>query len=645
MFSRVFNSLQASRVIVVRSYSITQCGERLFHRDCLKAQVIKLSLNTAASSNSLFKQKQCSKVPFLGVHCNYSSLTVSEVKGPDSPPLLDVTIGELVAESARKFNNKPAVISVHQNVTLTFSQLDQLSDKLAKNLISHGINKGDAVAVCAGSLWQYFVLQVGLAKAGAVLVPLNPAFTVNQFVNALVRTKSVALIIQDELSRGRSKPPRDGLEIAHKCASECSTLRKVYATTAKESLQHNYADHIPPCNDYDIHQLGELFETSPSIELPSLHSDEPINMQFTSGTTSNPKISCLSHKSLVNNGRFIAQRMGLTANKSNHPTHQDFVCSPVPMFHCFGLVLSNMANISSGSCTVLPSDSFDPKAVYKALRVHKCTAIHGVPTMFAAELDLEDEFEKGGTEYLRTGIAAGSSVPTEMMKKLISKFNLKELTICYGMTETSPVSFMSYPDDSIYHRVNTVGKIMPHTSVRIVAPNSLEPLPVNTPGEILISGYLLQSGYYQDLEKTAEAMIYDKDGVRWIRSGDEGVIDENGYMRMTGRIKDLIIRGGENIHPLDIENVLFTHPAVLQASVVGVPDDRYGEVVAAFIILEHSHKNNPPKEQELSELVNDKLGHFMVPKYWFFVEDFPKTASGKIRKIDLKTIAIENLKK
>jgi acyl-CoA synthetase (AMP-forming)/AMP-acid ligase II len=575
----------------------------------------------------------------------YSSLSVSDVSGPDTPPLVDLTIGQLIQETAARYGDKPAVISVHQNITLSYNELDRLSDILAKNLMVQGVNKGDAVGVCAGSLWQYHVLQIGLAKLGAVLVPLNPAFTVNQFVNALSRTKAVALIVQDKLGRGRSKPSRDGLEIARDCAAECPLLKRVYVTTAKEMLTPEFADHIGHTDGYSIQPLSDLLEQRPpNVSLPNLDVDEPINMQFTSGTTSLPKISCLSHKNLVNNGRFISLRMGLKAEGINHPSGQDHLCVPVPMFHCFGLVLSNMAALSSGACLVLPSDSFDPRAVFAALRAHNCTALHGVPTMFAAELDLEDEIEKGGTEYLRTGIAAGSSVPAEMMRKLVSKFNLSELTICYGMTETSPVSFMSFPNDTLDRRVSTVGKVMPHTHARIVAVDSLVPLPVNKPGEIVISGYLLQSGYYEDIKKTEEAMVYDDNGVRWMRTGDEGVIDEHGYMRVTGRIKDLIIRGGENIHPLEIENVLFSHPAILQASVVGVPDEKYGEAVAAFIILEHGHKQDPPSVLELSDLVNEKLGHYMVPKYWYFVEDFPKTASGKIRKVDLKSIAVDKLK-
>ena len=329
------------------------------------------------------------------------------------------------------------------------------------------------------------------------------------------------------------------------------------------------------------------------------------------------------------------------------------------MFHCFGLVLTNLAILSQGGAVVYASETFDARSTLQAVRTEQCTGLQGVPTMFSAELELKDELKKGGHELLRKGIAAGTSIPVEMMNRLIETLNLDQLTICYGMTETSPVSFMTAPGDTLERRCETVGTVMPHTEAKVIAPNmepgpvDLTPLPVGKKGEIIISGYLLQKGYHNSPSKTFEAMVADPANPKkvWMRTGDEGVMDEFGYLKVTGRLKDLIIRGGENIHPLEIENVLFKHPAVSQASVVGVPDPKYGEAVAAFIQLHEeyhpprtpsgtiSHKPGPSVE-EIQAFVETNLGHYMVPKYVWFVPDFPKTASGKIRKVDLKGTAL-----
>lgn len=567
--------------------------------------------------------------PFAHLKDEMAKLTVSHVVGPTTPALAHQTIGEFFKDRARDYGNLPAVISVHQNVKLSYRQLYDTAKLMAANLSNkYGIGKNDKVALCAGNIWEYPALQIGLAMIGAVLVPLNPAFTEHQFEHAIKHSQSKMLIIQSKLSRGPRKEARDMSDLINKVAPN---VESVLVIDSKQSGKDtNFTHHA-------IASSETLLEPARLKMCSMLKPDDVINMQFTSGTTSLPKIACLSHSNLINNGNFIGHRMGLTATESNHPSGQDIVCVPVPMFHCFGLVLSNLACFATGTCLVYPSESFDAEAALHAIREYQCTALHGVPTMFAAELDHE-EATKGGLDSLRTGIAAGSSVPIEIMKRLSQHFGLDELTICYGMTETSPVSFMTFPHDPVELRTSTVGTIMPWTEARIVDPESstLDALPINTPGEIVISGYLLQSGYHNDEVKTKEAMVHCKEQKRWMRTGDVGVLDEFGYLRVTGRIKDLIIRGGENIFPLEVENALFSHDAVLQASVIGVPDEKYGEAVAAFIVLEHTHRASPPSETELKEYVKSRLGHYMVPKYIFFVDDFPKTASGKIRKVDLR---------
>lgn len=595
------------------------------------------------------------------------NLKLSHVVGVSTPPLYENTTGRLLRDLAQTHADHPAIISVHQDVRLTYAELDRRSDILAVNVARQlGIRRGDRVAVCSGNSWEYPVLQLGLAKLGAVLVPLNPAFTDTQFHAALNNSQSRALIIQSHLSRGRRKTSRDitGLIRAATDGNLLPSVEKVVILDSMAAPPEDARMYIALDGERirPFDSLLKWYSAEPAADMPEIaylhdvaedrkYANEVINMQFTSGTTAMPKISCLTHRNLTNNGSLIGQRMGIT------PT--DKICAPVPMFHCFGLVLTNLAILSQGGAVVYASETFDARSTLQAVRTEQCTGLQGVPTMFSAELELKDELKKGGHELLRKGIAAGTSIPVEMMNRLIETLNLDQLTICYGMTETSPVSFMTAPGDTLEHRCETVGTVMPHTEAKIIAPNmepgpvDLTPLPVGKKGEIIISGYLLQKGYHNSPSKTFEAMVADPANPEkvWMRTGDEGVMDEFGYLKVTGRLKDLIIRGGENIHPLEIENVLFKHPTVSQASVVGVPDPKYGEAVAAFIQLHEeyhpprtpsgtiSHKPGPSVE-EIQAFVETNLGHYMVPKYVWFVPDFPKTASGKIRKVDLKGTAL-----
>ena len=407
---------------------------------------------------------------------------------------------------------------------------------------------------------------------------------------------------------------------------------------------------LRPTVNYD-HVLAEGSGSS-SLPKQSLHPDEIINIQFTSGTTSLPKAACLTHRSILNNGKSIGDRMVLT--------EQDIVCCPPPLFHCFGCILGYMATATHGAAIVFPTEAFDPNATLKAVQEEKCTALYGVPTMFIAELELlrNNTVSYTGFEHLRTGIAAGSSIPAELMRKLHKILNLTELTICYGMTETSPVSAMTNTDDPLEKRIDSVGKLLPHVEAKVVSPIDHEKiLPVGQKGELAVHGYLVMKEYWDAPERTAEVMKSDDNGKIWMHTGDEAEMDGDGYIKITGRIKDIIIKGGENIHPLEVENCIFGIDAVKEVSVVGLSDERYGEVIAAFVVRQ---EGKDVSADGVREWVREKLSHhlgtssvfhdfpiaetsqhkadaaFAVPKYVFWVDNYPKTASGKIQKFKLK---------
>ncbi|MCJ1258792.1 hypothetical protein MMC24_006625 [Lignoscripta atroalba] len=473
----------------------------------------------------------------------------------------------------------------------------------------------------------------GLFKLGAILVPLNPAFNGPQVIAALHHLDASHLIIGTETNLPR-KDPRSNAPLLQQLIPDLEAHK--LESQAVPSLQgviivdnsHGRIDigSLRSTTRYDC--LLEDGATGGGFQLPVLHPDEVVNIQFTSGTTSMPKAACLTHRSILNNGKSIGDRMILTEN--------DIVCCPPPLFHCFGCILGYMATATHGSAIVFPTEAFNPYATLKSVQEEKCTALYGVPTMFIAELELLQDgvVPYEGFQYLRTGIAAGSSIPAELMRKLHRTLNLTELTICYGMTETSPVSAMTTTDDPIEKRIDSVGRLLPHVEAKIVDPsNRTKILPVGSRGELAVSGYLVMKEYWGAPERTAEVMIADDNGKIWMHTGDEGEMDADGYVKITGRIKDLIIKGGENIHPLEIENCLFGHPSVADVSVVGLSDERYGEVVAAFVI---THRGAAATVEEIRNWVREKLSLHLVPKYVFWVDNYPKTASGKIQKFKLK---------
>lgn len=540
---------------------------------------------------------------------------------------------------------------------------------------------------------------------GAILVPLNPAFNSAQVQSALNHLTAAHLIISTETNLPR-KAPRSNLPLfkelianIHSSKLESETVPSLVNLIIVDNSAGRFetSTNQPLLAATQYQNILEDGGSGTALSDQNLDPNEVVNIQFTSGTTSMPKAAMLTHRNILNNGNSIGSRMLLTPN--------DVVVCPPPLFHCFGCILGYMATATHASAIVFPTESFDPVATLKAVQEYKATALYGVPTMFIAELELlaSGTIPRTGLEHLRTGIAAGSSIPAELMRKLHRELNLTELTICYGMTETSPVSAMTTTDDPLDKRIDSVGRLLPHISAKIVDPSNWSRiLGVGERGELAVSGYLVMKGYWGDSRRSAEVLVPDEDGVIWmhvslfpfpshpkitpkqkpietqlnhlflVQTGDEASLDPQGYIRITGRIKDLIIKGGENIHPLEIENCLLSHPSISEVSVVGLPDERYGEVVAAFVIprqgpalksqstvqgeeredeRKYTGKGNTAGNEKLVEMgilttqevrehVRSKLSHHLIPKYVFWVAEYPKTASGKIQKFKLRDIGL-----
>ncbi|KAH5491255.1 hypothetical protein HBI29_200170 [Parastagonospora nodorum] len=566
-------------------------------------------------------------------------LTTSFAAGPTEPALLEQTVPEHFKGVVREFGDRNAVISHHQRTTLTYDALDRESNKLARGLQSLGVRKGDRVAVSLGNNVEFATATYALFKLGAILVPLNPAFNAPQVLSALNHLEASHLIIGAETNLPRKEPRSNISLLTHLVPNLAGSKLESELVPSLQNvvLVDNSAGRIDISEYRSIRRYEHVVEDGgqgSALEDQGLDPHEIANIQFTSGTTSMPKAACLSHRSILNNGNSIGDRMLLTPD--------DVVCCPPPLFHCFGCILGYMATATHGSAIVFPKEAFDPLATLEAVREHKATALYGVPTMFVAELDLlaHGAVPRDGYQYLRTGIAAGSSIPSELMRKLHKQLNLTELTICYGMTETSPVSIMTTTDDPMDKRIDSVGRLMPHVQAKVVNPSDWsQTLAIGQRGELAVSGYLVMKGYWGDPKRTQESLVPDENGVLWMHTGDEASMDELGYVKITGRIKDLIIKGGENIHPLEVENCLFAHPNVKEVSVVGLPDERYGEVVAAFVV----RGDGEVSAEEVRGWVREKLSHHLVPKYVFWVDTYPKTASGKIQKFKLRERGIAML--
>ncbi|KAM0131050.1 hypothetical protein ACHAO1_007555 [Botrytis cinerea] len=616
-------------------------------------------------------------------------LTESYSAGPSEPPLLQHTIPQHFRGIVNAHGDNLALISRSQNVKLTYRELDEKSNVIAYGLRNLGVQKGDRVAVSLGNGWEFGAITYAIWKLGAVLVPLNPAFNTKQVVSALNHLEASHLIIGHETPLP-FKPPRDNTPLLKDIIGDLGQLANEWKSEAVPSLKNvvlvnNSNDELAsfPAT-INFQEMVSIYGSDKEKEVipnQELHKDDVINIQFTSGTTSTPKAACLTHHSILNNGYFIGSRMALTPS--------DVVCCPPPLFHCFGSILGYMATATHGSTILFPSPAFNPSATLLSVQENKATALYGVATMFLAELELlsTGAIPHTGFEHLRTGIAAGSSVPPSLMEKLHKQLNLTGLTICYGMTETSPVSCMTTPTDPMEKRVDSVGKQLPHVYTKIISPSDPNKvLQIGQRGELAVSGYLVMKEYYADPNRTAEVLITDKDGKVWMKTGDEASMDEEGYVKITGRIKDLIIRGGENIHPLEIEDCIFGMEDVREVSVVGVPDHKYGEVVCAWIVprqgvsrssddagvvndfmgweayeklvkkgikaSNHDESSKAETEAKITEgekgpnptLTKEAIRHHvrthlsghLVPKYIFWMDEYPKTASGKIQKFKLK---------
>jgi acyl-CoA synthetase (AMP-forming)/AMP-acid ligase II len=530
--------------------------------------------------------------------------------------LMKVTVGDCLKEQAGKHSTQDAVVYSKLGIRYTYQEFYDLTSKVAKGLMAMGIEKGDHIAVWSTNVPEWLLLQFGSARAGAVLVTVNTNYQKAELDYLLKQSDTKALFFIEEF---RSTSYREMIDSVKDRIEEFPNLKNFV------HLEENHTSSYT--------SFKEMLEAGESIsdeELQnregSLHYDDVINMQYTSGTTGFPKGVMLTHYNIVNNARQIAESMNLTNN--------DRLCIPVPFFHCFGCVLGTLAAVSVGAAMV-PVVQFDPKEVLETVEKEKCTGLHGVPTMFIAELNLPD-FDSYNLSTLRTGIMAGSPCPIEVMKKVIDKMGMSEITIAYGQTESSPVITQTRTDDPIERRVETVGKKHVQVEAKIVNPITNEEVKPGEQGELCTRGYHVMKGYYKMPEATKEAI--DQDG--WLHTGDLATVDSEGYYKITGRLKDMIIRGGENVYPREVEEFLYTHPAILDVQVIGVPDKKFGEKVAACIQLKEDHSLS---EDELKAFCKGKIAHFKVPEYCLFVDQYPMTASGKIQKYKLREQALELL--
>ncbi len=541
--------------------------------------------------------------------------------------LIRKTVGELLAERAIEMPNHEALVYPDRGLRYTYSQFNALCEEVAKGLMALGIEKGENVAVWATNVPEWVSLQFATGKMGGVLVTVNTNYRKKELEYLLKQSESTTLFLIEDY-RGNSYidtiyelcPELEYCEPGNLQSENLPLLKNVVVLSEnKHKGTYNWSDILEMAKDVSDEELR--------IRSSTMVSDDVINMQYTSGTTGFPKGVMLSHRNLTNNAYNIAQCMKLTV--------QDRLCIPVPFFHCFGCVIGTLAAVSVGA-TMVPVQEFDPEQVLQTIEQERCTALHGVPTMFIAELN-HPNFEKYDLSTLRTGVMAGSNCPIEVMKKVIHKMNMSEITICYGQTESSPVITQTRTDDPLELRVETVGRALPNVEVKIVKPGTNQEVPYGEQGELCTRGYLVMKGYYNNPDATKDAI--DEEG--WLHTGDLAVMDENGYCRVTGRLKDMIIRGGENIYPREIEEFLYTHPKILDAQIIGVPDEKYGEEVHAWIILK---EGETATEEEIKSFCEGEISRHKIPKHIFFTDAYPMTASGKIQKFRLREQSMNAVK-
>ena len=529
--------------------------------------------------------------------------------GVSDVPLLGDTIGDNLERTVAAHGDREALVDVPSGRRWTYTELLADVDALARGLLAKGVAAGDRIGIWAPNGPEWTILQYATARVGAILVNVNPAYRSHELT--YVVNQSGMRMLVSALSHKTS----DYRAMIEEVRSDLPSLSEVvYIGDASWDALVATGSGI---SDADLVERGA-----------GLGPDDPINIQYTSGTTGFPKGATLSHHNILNNGYFVGELLRYT--------EQDRICIPVPFYHCFGMVMGNLAATSHGACMVIPAPSFEPEATLRAVVEERCTSLYGVPTMFIAELGLPDfaDYDLGS---LRTGIMAGSTCPVEVMKRVVAEMNMAEVAISYGMTETSPVSTMTRVDDDLARRTETVGRSMPHIESKVVDPVTGVPLPRGEAGELCTRGYSVMLGYWEDPDKTAEAI----DSARWMHTGDLATMDDDGYVSIVGRIKDLVIRGGENVYPREVEEFLYTHPAIADVQVIGVPDDRYGEELMAWVVLAPGHESLTA--EEVRDFADGKLAHYKIPRYVHVTESFPMTVTGKVRKVEMREQATEIL--
>ena len=527
-------------------------------------------------------------------------------------PLLGDTIGANFDRAVTAFPDRLALVDVPAGLRYTYAELKDEVDALAYALRQAGIVKGDRVGIWSPNRAEWTVAQYATAKIGAILVNINPAYRTSELEYVLNQSGCKLLIAAQRLKTS------DYAAMIAEVRPRCADLEQVVlldSDTWRELLE--------------IGKYADVAVRNDALAAIQLSADDPINIQYTSGTTGFPKGATLSHHNILNNGFFVGELC--------HYTEEDKIAIPVPFYHCFGMVMGNLAATSHGAAMIIPAPVFDPVKTLEAVQNERCTSLYGVPTMFIAELAVPgfDDYDRSS---LRTGIMAGSPCPVEVMKQVIDRMGMSEVSICYGMTETSPVSTQTRVDDSVERRVATVGRVGPHIEVKVIDPVTGLTVPRNAPGELCTRGYSVMLGYWRQPDKTSEVI----DAARWMHTGDLAVMDDDGYLSITGRIKDMVIRGGENIYPREVEEFLYTHPDILDAQVIGVPDQKYGEELMAWIRLRPGAA--PITAESLREFCTGKLAHYKIPRYVHITDEFPMTVTGKVRKVEMREKSVEILR-
>jgi len=529
----------------------------------------------------------------------------SYASGTSTVPLLGETIGDNLRRTVSRFGDREALVDRGSGRRFTYTELLDAVEALAGGLVGAGVRKGDRVGIWAPNRWEWVILQYATADMGAILVNINPAYRTHELEYVLNQAGISMLVAAPAFKTS------DYRAMVGEVRDRCPQLRSVVFLGDPE---------------WESLSVGDR-SVLPEIRA-GLSFDDPINIQYTSGTTGFPKGATLSHHNILNNGFFVGELCSYT--------EEDRICIPVPFYHCFGMVMGNLGATSHGSCMVIPAEGFDPRATLEAVAAERCTSLYGVPTMFIAELG-DPSFGSHDLSSLRTGIMAGSPCPVEVMKRVVADMGMTEVTICYGMTETSPVSTQTRVTDDLERRVSTVGQVHPHVEIKIVDPVTGLVVPPGTPGEFCTRAYSVMLGYWDEPEKTAEVL----DAAGWMHTGDLAEMDEAGYVNIVGRIKDMVIRGGENVYPREVEEFLYTHPDIVDAQVIGVPDEKYGEELAAWVRL----RPGAPEltAQALREFCTGKLAHYKIPRYVRVVDEFPMTVTGKVRKVQMREESVKLL--